>query len=37
MLNQDTQIQMNPDYSNINSSEQHNPMTSSGNIVTESK
>ncbi|XP_015377219.1 PREDICTED: zinc finger MYM-type protein 1-like [Diuraphis noxia] len=35
MLNQDTQIQMNPDYSNENSSEQHKPTKSSGYIETE--
>jgi len=34
MLNQGTQIQMNPNYSNVNSSE---PTQISGNIETESK
>jgi len=37
MLNQDTQIQMNPDHTNVNSSEQHKPTKSSGYIETESK
>ena len=37
MLNQGTQIQMNPNYSNVNSSEQHEPTQISGNIETESK
>jgi hypothetical protein len=37
MLNQGTQIQMNPDYSNVNSSEQYKPTKSSGYIETESK
>ncbi|XP_060853423.1 zinc finger MYM-type protein 1 isoform X5 [Rhopalosiphum padi] len=35
MLNQGTQIQMNPDYSNVNSSEQYKPTKSSGYIETE--
>ena len=37
ILNQGTQIQMNPDYSNTNNSEQHEPTQISGNIETESK
>lgn len=40
MLSQDTQIQMNPDFSNVNSSEQHKLTKSSGYngyIETESK
>jgi len=37
MLNQDTQIQIYPDYSNVNSSEQHKLTKSSGYIKTESK
>jgi len=37
ILNQGTQIQINPDYSNVNNSEQHEPTQISGNIETESK
>ena len=38
MLNQgSTHLQMNPDYLNVNSSEQHEPSKISGNIETESK
>jgi len=35
ILNQGTQIQINPDYSNVNNSEQHEPTQISGNIETE--
>ncbi|CAI6371600.1 unnamed protein product [Macrosiphum euphorbiae] len=35
ILNQGKQIQMNPDYSNVNNSEQHEPTQISGNIETE--
>ena len=37
MLNQGTHLQMNQDYLNLNSSEQHEPTKFSGNGETESK
>jgi len=37
MLNQDTQIQMIPDNSNVSNSEQQTPTKNSGYIETESK